>query len=66
MGVNVTLTLSTPEHPEVHAVTHSHVESVRYTADSPSLDMIPGLRIRLKDRVHRYDLACVLDVLVIG
>lgn len=62
--MNVTLTLTTPERPKVHAVTFDHVEIVRYTAASPSLDMMPGLVIHVADHVHFYDLRCVLDVII--
>lgn len=67
--MNVTLTLTTPEDPEIHVVTFANVTSVRYTADSIMLDMFPGVQVResrgvLSDRIHRYDLRVVLDVLV--
>ena len=62
--MNVTLTLSTPERPEPHVVTHDRVMSVRYTSDSRMLDMVPGIQLRQPNAVHRYDLSVVLDVLV--
>jgi len=63
--VNVTLTLSTPEHPEAHAVNFDHVETLRYTTPGYFIDAPPpGLYLRLRDRIERFDTRCVLDVLV--
>ena len=62
--MNVTLTLSTPERPEPHVVNLERVYSVRYTSDSAMLDMLPGLQLRQRDCVHRFDLSVVLDMLV--
>jgi hypothetical protein len=62
--MNVTLVLTTPDEPTPHTLTFDRVESVRYTSDSDMLDMIPGVRIMQPGLVHRFDLRCVLDVLV--
>jgi|KBSMisStandDraft_5_1062788.scaffolds.fasta_scaffold243183_5 hypothetical protein len=62
--MNVTLVVSTPEHPEPFTQTFDHVESVRWISDSTMLDMDPGLQVRLPGAVHRFSLDVVLDLLV--
>jgi hypothetical protein len=61
--MDVTLTVSTPDHPEPHVVTYRNCTSVRYTADSSMIDTVPGWQFRFADRVERWDDRAVLDVL---